>query len=163
MTCGDYASCIAAGLSAKSYALQMHHADAALCGNGGILWPSRKGGLRESSGDRAAMLIVGMFFFWIAVTSGLCGFADIFSEHVYALHVVFYASLLLATLTFTVRLLRSGEIHDASVDEIVDRPAGTGAARVDSTDPEASSVAQAAPAAPCREPVIAGPLVAGMR
>ena len=106
------------------------------------------------------MLIVGMFFFWIAVTSGLCGFADIFSEHVYALHVVFYSSLLLATLTFTVRLLRSGEIHDASGDEIV---AGPGAARVDSAQSEASSVAQAAPAAPCRAVVIAGPLVAGMR
>ena len=107
------------------------------------------------------MLIVGMFFFWVAVTSGLCGFADIFSAHLYALHVVFYSSLLLATLTFAVRLLRSSALQEVSIDDTATRPSDIGSTRTETH--AAAPVAENSSAPQGRALVIAGSLVAGMR
>ena len=107
------------------------------------------------------MLIVGMFFFWIAVTSGLCGSVDIFSPHAYALHVVFYSSLLLATLTFTVRLLKPSHIRDAFADEPATRPADAGTTRIEAAY-AAASAPEIGAAQQCQALVIAGPLVATM-
>jgi Flp pilus assembly protein protease CpaA len=103
------------------------------------------------------MLIVGMFFFWVAVMSGLFGIADAFSAHLHLLHIVFYSSLLIATLMFALRLLRARDLDDAPHEE----PAAEAApGAMMAPEPIPAEVASGA----CgRELVIAGPLVAGMR
>src|SRR5262245_40795394 len=100
------------------------------------------------------MLIVGMFFFWIGVRGGLCGSADIFGSHVYALHLVFYSSLLLATLTFTLRLLQPARFQDALADEPALYPADAGIVRIE-TPPAAAPVTENSVAPQCRAVVIA--------
>jgi len=82
------------------------------------------------------MLYIGMFFFSLAIVSGMWGFAGIGVAPDRIAQLVFFASLLAASITFAVCLLRTaararGEDRDGSGgwhDD--DRDAAPGAARV---------------------------------
>ena len=66
------------------------------------------------------MLYAGMLFFSLAIVSGLYTFADIATAPADAGQAVFYALLLLASLSFTLCLGRSAAVRDDGIWKRVD-------------------------------------------
>ena len=68
------------------------------------------------------MLYAGMFFFSLAIVSGLYAFADIATSPAYAGQAAFYALLLLASLSFVLCLGRGAAVHeDRNGKRVADR------------------------------------------